>query len=308
MIENLFNVVRDSCSKEIWSGGVELVRGDNVTTDVFTESEIVLRVLCRRTGISRKVVLWPEDEDWKCECVDKDDPCRHVAAAVIALRSAQKSGQEPPRSKSVAGHISYRFRVAAEGLVFDRFLVNQDSEAPLTVPLSSLSTQRVAGGSIGISPTGLDMEIEIALGNTRRGVLPREVIFKLMPLLAKMPNVTVDGKPVTIDPEPTGLQAVIDDDGPMVRIRGRRDPVITHTFNDTLALCGETLRPLRRTMLDASQWEALRKGLSFARREFGAVVAELIPRLSRELTVINQSKQLPLAVSVMLHVELELVS
>ena len=307
-MENLFSVVRDSCSRETWSEAVAISRGDNITTDKCEAEEIVLRVLCRRTGISRKVVLWPMDEDWKCECAEKEDPCRHVAAAVIALHAAEKGGLPPPRSKSVAGHVSYRFCAGAEGLRFERYLVDQNSEELLTVPLSSLASQRVAKGAVGISPTSLDMEVEVALGSTRRGVLSREALAKVLPLLARAPDIALDGRPVRIDPEPTGLQAVVYDDGPVVRIKGRRDPAITHTFQDTLALCGDTLRPLRRTMLDTNGWESLKRGLVFGRPQFGPLVAEFIPRLSRELLVINESKQLPLAASVALHVELVLAT
>ena len=308
VIENLFALVRDSCTKETWSEAVSLVRGDNITTDKWTTQEIELRVLCRRTGISRKVMLWPEDEDWKCECREKEDPCRHVAAAVIALRSAQKSGLTPPRSKSVAGHIRYHFTTSGDKLLFERHLVDGENEELLTVPLSSLSTQRVASGVIGISPTSLDMEIEVALGSTRRGQLPREILAKVVVLLAGAPDIMLDGVPVRAEAQPTGLQAVIDDDGPSVKITGRRDPAITRVLGDALALCDNVLRPLRRTLLDQGQWEALQKGLVFGRRDFGALVAEMMPRLARELTVVNQSRQLPVGVATALHVELELVA
>ena len=52
---------------------------------------------------------YPEDEDWECTCRGQDDPCEHVAAAVIALRRARKAGESLPRPAGAAARIRYGF-------------------------------------------------------------------------------------------------------------------------------------------------------------------------------------------------------
>src|SRR2546430_10026844 len=43
-----------------------------------------------------------------CSCGGADDPCAHVAAAVIALKRARESGKDLPRSKAAGGKLIYR--------------------------------------------------------------------------------------------------------------------------------------------------------------------------------------------------------
>jgi uncharacterized Zn finger protein len=91
-MEDLFEAIRESTSKDSWSRGVELARQDAVTGDRSSDEEIVLRVLDRKTGVSAVITLLPQDLDWNRDCACKVDPCPHVAAAIIALKRAQEQG------------------------------------------------------------------------------------------------------------------------------------------------------------------------------------------------------------------------
>src|SRR4051812_35030285 len=83
--------IQKQCLPGVWSKGVALQRVDAVKLDSIQPDEIMLRVLVKDRPVSPKVTLWPQDEDWYCDCGDRADVCAHVAAAVIALRSGSLS-------------------------------------------------------------------------------------------------------------------------------------------------------------------------------------------------------------------------
>jgi hypothetical protein len=308
-MEDFFDTIRLACSKELWSQAVEMVRRDCVTTDKRSAEEIVLRVMNPETSISPKVTLWPLDEDWQCECKSKDDPCKHVAAAVIALRQAGKRGEELPRSRSNAGHISYRFSRNAEGqLLFTRFLVDGDDEVELLGTLSSITTLRVRNNPIGVSPTPLDMEIEHVLGSARRGILPQNIVARLFKLLKQSDKVTLDGAPVTVDDKPTGVQIVLEDEGPTVKLSARKDPGIQETWHDAIARCDQTLCPLRKITMDHDRLALLRQGQVFGRNQLASLVAEVLPRFKDQFEIINLSRQLPSLVYGKPYIDINLVT
>ena len=68
---------------------MELVRANAVTLGQKTDDEIELRVTPPNSIVSHQVLLYPEDEDWSCECTSPADACEHAAAAIIAFRRGE---------------------------------------------------------------------------------------------------------------------------------------------------------------------------------------------------------------------------
>jgi hypothetical protein len=95
-VQALFDTIRAQASRAAWSQGVELARSGAVQGERESATEIVLRVRPLAGVVHPTVLLFPEDEAWECDCGGEDDPCAHVAAAVIAVRAAKKDGQLLP--------------------------------------------------------------------------------------------------------------------------------------------------------------------------------------------------------------------
>ena len=134
-MDALFETVRDACSRSVWSQGVELARGGSVIGERADENEVVLRVSPLGRVVSPTVVLYPADEEWECDCRSAEDPCVHVAAAVIFARRARREGGSPESADSSVGRLRYCFRRDGDGLSFERYVVRDGREelAPVGV-------------------------------------------------------------------------------------------------------------------------------------------------------------------------------
>ncbi len=290
-MEQLFRNVRESATPAIWSKGVELSRLDAVTGDSETIDEITLRVQSKEAAISQTVVLYPLDGDWSCGCGGDDDPCAHVAAAVISLKRAREQGTALPKPKAGAGRLVYQFRRSPTGLQFERVVEDGEKSATLTVALTALASGRVAGPAV--AATAEDLDVDLALGNQRRGTLPATVFPKLLKALTRVDDVTLDGAPIKIDPEPVGLVVEVKDEGPGVRVAGRQDPAIREAFANGVALCDSGLRPIVMPTLSSDQQKLVREGRYFGPRDFAELVSTILPALEQRLPVRTEARQLP---------------
>ncbi|MEN8158637.1 MAG: SWIM zinc finger family protein, partial [Myxococcota bacterium] len=139
-MDALFEKVREEATRGAWSAGVELARAGAVQGEREAEDEVVLRVQPRSGVVSPSVVLLLEDLAWECDCRDDDDPCAHVAAAVIALRRARREGRSLPAAAAVAsGRVVYGFRTTPTGLALERRVRYPGGEEPLTGTLTALA-------------------------------------------------------------------------------------------------------------------------------------------------------------------------
>jgi uncharacterized Zn finger protein len=107
-LDTLFAAIRSACTATAWSQGVELARVDAVHGERDDGDEVLLRVATRGGLVSPAVRLSLEDEDWDCDCASHDDACEHVAAAMIALRRARRSGKALPAAANAPGRVGVR--------------------------------------------------------------------------------------------------------------------------------------------------------------------------------------------------------
>ncbi|MFW7378725.1 MAG: SNF2-related protein [Oligoflexus sp.] len=288
-MEDLFTEIREQCSREVWSKGVQLARRDTVTGDVSSAEEIHLRVLDRDRGISAKVQLFLDDLDWHSDCQCKIEPCYHVAAAVIALKRAQEQGQELPQSKTASAHVGYRLIRQERSLFFKRVQVSGDGEEDIQGALSTYATGRIGQ----ISATKEDLAIEQALGYERRGVLSSDSMLKILKLLPEVNDVQLDGKPIQIQKEALNLIVTIRDEGPGIHVRGKIDPRIEESFVNGAALSATGLHPSPPLSLARPIRELLQQGQVLGRQELADFVSKILPQLKASLQLDIQSKNLP---------------
>jgi superfamily II DNA or RNA helicase len=295
-MSELFQAVRESCTPALWSKAVELARTGTFSADRQGDT-ITVNVTPKDAAVRPIVSLYEEDLDWQCTCVSDDDPCQHVAAAVIAIRRAREKGEDLPSAAADTGRVIYEFSTQTNQLLLQRTISSSAASQPLTTTLSALTSGRVNGPSVITSPT--DMEIDILIGSDRSGLLAPQ---KIPELLQKMATgnctVNLDGTPVKTSAEPTGLEIVISDDGPGVRVRAQKPSAVSLIYKNGYAVVGDdgkerTLHPAVLPESGPQMSELLSGGRFVARQEFGTFVSTVLPALQQRYPVKVLTSQLP---------------
>ena len=297
-MQALFDAVRQACSPHVWSRGVEFTRANAVLSERADDEEVVLKVVTQDKAVQPTVTLWPDDEDWLCDCGHNEAVCAHVAAAVIACRRAGQEGKPLPAAHQASGRLRYAFARSQGALSFERYVVydgrEQLLESPLSLNLTRPGGLRFQGRvSIAVAATPADLAVESALGIHRRGRLPREVMRKLLPALASCADIRLDGKPVNTLAKPIGLQACLEEQGDGFRLFVERDPDITEAFSNGVVLCGDTLRPIANPGLTARERADLPEGRHFSRDQLTELLGDILPSLEKRLPVQVRTQRLP---------------
>jgi hypothetical protein len=318
MSQAMLDAVRGECSARTWSRGVELARRGAVVLLRQDPSEALLRVQVVGRAVSPTVRLFPGDEDWSCDCRGAEDPCEHVAAAVIAWRRGleERPGEATPtvapRAPARVGYRLTRERAAngSVGLALQRVVVDAAGEHPLQQPLVRTSTSDGrAALRFEIAASRADLAVELALGGPRRvgsGRLPATTLREVLAALREGEDLTLDGQPVRVgDPRPA-LRAVVTEASGGWLLRVEPDPAAGEAFDNGALLDGTTLHPRSEPTLTAGELERLRQGRHLAASEGTWLASELLPRLQAELPVQVQSSRLPRAEQVPPRLQVEL--
>jgi superfamily II DNA or RNA helicase len=288
---SLFEVVRKSCSPAIWSRGIELTRANAVVGERIDDDEAVFRITTRGGMICPQVTLFPEDEDWDCECANVQGACEHVAAAVIAWRRASDDGRDPTEVSAAVGRVGYRFSRVDGGLVFERAVVCDGAWSPLRASLSAIAAGRVDGPRF--QATQADLAADVALGIHRRGSLPGPMLPKLFACLSRCREIELDGEPVEVEAKLLLPRARLEDDGEGFRLWVEEDPSIQETFPNGVVLADRTLRLTGHAALTAREREDYERGSYFGPDAVGDLVVEVLPSLRRRLPVLVNTDRLP---------------
>ena len=233
----------------------------------------------------------PDDQAWECDCRAEEDPCAHVAAAVIALRGARRDGKALPLAAG-SGRVAYRFRSTAQGLSLERVVIHAGGETRLTSTLSALATGRSSGPPV--SPSRIDLTIESVLGSQREGPLPRGILHALLPLLAAHPDVSLDGSAVETSREPLGTRARLRDDADGFRLSVAYEPPPERDLGGGFVLCAGTIRELAPLQLGGREREELLgAGRRFTPDEAALLVADVLPSIESRMPVQIETERLP---------------
>jgi superfamily II DNA or RNA helicase len=291
-----FESIRAACSRPLWSRGVERVRADAVRVERVDAAEAVLRVTNPDGMLAPTVTLALDEPAWDCDCPGLDDPCEHVAAAAIALRRAQREGRTlPVAGAEGSGHVRYCLFREGAGLGFERRIVEGDTETRVEASLKAIASGRVEGPRF--LATDSDLAVERALAATDllrgRGRLSRGALARLLPALSGCDDVRLDGAPVRISAEPVVPHGHLRDHGDGFRLSVEPDPCITEVLVDGMALCGDTLRPVRESRLDGRELEELPRGRTYPPERALELATEVIPDLRRRIPVEVHTRRLP---------------
>jgi superfamily II DNA or RNA helicase len=291
----LFDAVRESCSRGTWSSGVELARAGAVTEQEAAGSEVTLRVQVPGRLVAPAVTLLPDDAEWSCDCDGAEDPCVHVAAAVIAWKRSRESGSGSPEPNAQAsagpGRIGYRLARERGALALERVVVRGDSELPLRSTLAAVASGRVDGPSFLASEA--DLEVERALGTRLRGPLEAPAVARVLAALAKVDDLRLEGRPIRASAERSLPRIVVDDAGQGFRLTLVDDPRITERFANGAVLVGDEIRAVGESGLGGRERADLPRGVLFGVDDVPRLVGEILPSLERRLPVDVRTARLP---------------
>lgn len=319
-LADLFKAVQEACTPAVWSQGVLMTRGDGTfIRHGNSPDEMVLRVVLKNKPVSPKVTLSLDDVEWHCDCGDREDPCAHVAAAVIAAKKgdvqmAPERGAAPggTRSAPTAGglrvtpgapvatskFVEYRFGRDPAGLSFARYIICGAEETLVEGSLLSAVGAGQSGRAPGprLSATQSDFSANAALRTRTRatGPIDRETLFKLLVSLDGCPTVTLDGQPVSVSGRPAGMRTRLVDDGHGFRLQRYRAVEGVEDLGHGVVLDRGVLRPLDAQLLSnkEDQWLA-GDGQYFSPADAAKLVTAVLPDLQKKIKIDIQTTRLP---------------
>ncbi|MBI3557308.1 MAG: DEAD/DEAH box helicase [Deltaproteobacteria bacterium] len=286
-IAALYDVIQEGCLPGLWSRGVAFARASAVLEESRTDDEIIVRVHVKDRPTSPKVSLWPADEDWYCDCGDRNETCAHVAAAIIAV----KNGQLVPKgrggfSEQHAPHVSYRFSREGGALSFERYIVNAGGEEVLHGTLvgyvGGVSSGRIESRALAVSKE--DFAVDVALPKQKRGVLSSAEARALLGVLRECSTVLLDGKPVRVLGKTAAVHAQVVDDGDGFGLLAVGEEAQSEKFSNGMVLVGDALRPAAEYTFESRR---------FSRRDDVLLVTEVIPELEKKIKVEVLTTRLP---------------
>ncbi|HPG24174.1 MAG TPA: DEAD/DEAH box helicase [Myxococcota bacterium] len=292
-IQALFEAVQEACPRPVWSRGVELARAEAVSVESRRKGEIALRVVSGGALVAPEVTLHPDDEDWQCSCASPDDPCEHVAASVIALRQAKKSGADLPTPGRERGRIAYVLEEQGGELTLTRTIEVDGRRTPLRGSLTAVAAGRHDGP--GFVATTADVAIERAIASRPADATSGPRLGSLLEPLSRCDRILLGDRPVRIDREPLGLRARVVDAPGGARLFVEQDPRIERAFRNGLVLAGDAIHPLAPNRLTGRELADLPRGRFFADDELATLVTEVLPDLGERIPLAIETRKLPSA-------------
>jgi hypothetical protein len=319
-VKKLADAVRRSAKAGTWSSAVKLAREGAVLVESSDDEEIVTRVRSPGRAVAPTVVLYPEENEWDCDCGSRLSPCEHVAAAAIIVAQAPEgaaegaaaagaagaagavdaAGAAAPRPKAarVWGRIIYRLTRAEGGLRATRAVVTDGQETPLASTLSALLSRPADAATV--SPEEVDLRADQLLGPGSRAALPATKLDALLRLLAGCGRVLLDGRPVAVADEELLPRARVEDRGEDVVLTIEASPAIREVVSAGVALVSEdgsadslALQRLGELELTGPWLQHVPQVRAFAPRDLGTLAGTVLPDLARRIEVHVRSRRLP---------------
>ncbi len=292
-MQSIFEAVHEACERPIWSRGVQLARADAVSVEEQGEDEVALRVITRKGLAAPLVTLRPSDEDWECSCSSPEDPCEHVAASVIALRQAKKTGADLPTQGHGRGQIVYELVERGGALEMTRAVENGGERTPLRGTLTDVAAGRIRGPEFVATP--VDLEIERALAARPRGATTPPALSLFLSRLADSDRVSLDGRAIRVASEPLGwIVRVVDAPGG-VRLFAEQDRRIERIFRNGVVIAAGALHPLSTHRLTGRELSDLPRGRFYGDDDLAELVTRVLPDLEERIPVQIETKKLPTA-------------
>jgi len=300
---NLFLMnIRESMTAKQWSDAVYIVRQGLVSFVNQSKDEVSSHVSDPCRAIGYQVKLWIEEEDWLCDCGGQD-PCRHIAAAAIALK---KIGQQVDLSQNHDYHkdIAYVFKPRNHQLELTRMLYKEGVFSPL--PASVLRLSAGNHKDIGIRITKEDTTIDYMLHRAQpKGQLKQHQMPELFKLLEEKHEVFFETKRLQISPEPITPEYYL--------LSSKKGFYFHQTFSlhpidyykNGLAIHDNRLYVLQKPTLLKEEEQILKQNfISLDEKRW--LVSSWLPQLQEKLTIYIHTKKLPKSSKISPYVQVEI--
>ena len=282
--------VQEESLPAVWSRGVSLARRGAVFGESRTAEEWCLRVRLPSDAIAPRVILYPEDSEWDCDCDGPTDPCEHVAACAIACGDPD-SLEGLFADDARMGGIHYEFRKDRDGLRLERRLVSRGRSREVHESLDELLEGPDAEPDF--EPTGPDVSIDL-LVRGRQGLIPEDRISLVLQALVGVEDVFAEGRPVRVSVEPVRPRALVVDRGSdHVELTIEVRPEVSRQLAPGVVCLGEELRPMAARVRLGERWEQLPYRRRFGRGKMPELVSRILPRLESEADVQIEASNLP---------------
>jgi len=289
----LFEAVQEACPRATWSRGVSLARGDAVSVEDRSGGSITLRVMMRKGLDAPQVTLHPKDEDWECSCNSPDDPCDHVAAAIIAVRRAEKEGQDLPVQGEGRGRLIYLLENREGVLWMTRAIEADGARTVLKGSLVALAARRRSAPDFVTTPA--DIAIDKVLSSRPANSTSKPNMANLVDKLTGTGRVFLDGHPISVETEPIGIVGKIVEAPGGVRLFVEQDKRIERAFRNGIVQAGAALHPLAPNKLTGRELADLPRGSFFSDDDLAVLVTEVMPDLEKRIPIIVETEKLPTA-------------
>lgn len=284
-MEALFAAARRACPTPLWNKGSALARSGKVSLIRQDQEERILSVIDPRSG-ALCVRVYPDDEEWDCDCSSTAEACEHVAAAAIALRQDELGHQALARASERPG-IEYNFLRCAPTLALERWIVQGKERERLR---GALPRPEKAGFRISQA----DLRAQAVLDPPKRGALPEAQLRALFSILSESPT-RLDGEVIELRSKAVLPYATLKDhpkgDGFVLRILA--DPRVEEVVGAGLVRCGQSLHFLGELKLCGLHMERLPLAKHFSADKVPGLFSKTLPSLKRRFRVDVLSEKIP---------------
>jgi superfamily II DNA or RNA helicase len=279
----LVDSIRKRAGSSAWKRGEHIAKSPKVALESVDEDEIEMRVPRDRGILNWAVSLYPNDDEWCCDCPIPRDTCEHVCAAVI-VASALANGDSIDRHHGDnIGRIHYRFSRDGRTLRLKRLLERGGQMTELSAPLGTLAKDEAFVASVLVHDYDLDLEHVLNKGSSHR--IGRERLPELFKSLRRSTAISLDGQAIQVRTEKTRPALVVERlDGGFV-IRLRPDDELDEVFENGIARVGDILRPIGTGGLSAAETRLYSRGRYYPEAEVSRLMAHDLPELQERALV-----------------------
>lgn len=305
--DEYFHLLREESQPAWWSRAVQVARHLKMTLEAADSGEeIALRIFDGTSPGGFFVVHTPDEGYWQCDCHSREDPCLHVLASAIAL----KTGRTPDEGAAGEGSplLIYEL-VERQGEAFIvRKLEQQNERTLLSSSLKSMFGGVQSGRVQKALPRLVNEDFVLdELFSLAGGVIKPERTEDYLRLLNRVQNLEWQKTTLQINPEPYIFSLELLSEGDGLRIRQYRDPLIVKIFSNRLVIHDGNLRtvafpdlPPELSACGTSEGVLIRRG------NIPQFVAEVVPRLKQVMAIQKGEELLPEIVSVDPRIELSM--
>lgn len=308
-MEALFSLAKELASPRTWSAGVELARNADFQEQRSTDNdERVFRLIQGPRDRVVTISLSEPNELWQCDCGDDDDPCRHVVAAIIAVRQGLQGRALVRSTRTAPGYVLYSFTRQGQRLWFGRFLVWESERVPVNGSLYQ-ALQSLPKGSPGVATSKEEMQLDHILVSKKEGVLDPKTMRLLVSALAELRSIELDGKPIEARREPIMPTIAVTDEAAGFRLRRELDPHVSEVFENGVAIRAGALCGVEDSGLSADEVAMVQgEGTLFPSSRAADLAGRVVPILEGKVRVEVRTRELPRARRIAPRVVIETIS